>query len=65
MAWALQHGMALQVRDVMLEEAMQADELFIVNSIIGLWPVRELGQRCWDHFPISMQIRHGLDPQDT
>lgn len=65
MAWALQHGMSLQVRDVMLEEALQADELFIVNSIIGLWPVRELGQRCWNHFPITMQIRHGLDRQDT
>lgn len=65
MAWALQHGMALQVRDVMLEEALQADELFIANSIIGLWPVRELGQRCWNHFPITMQIRLGLDRQDT
>jgi len=64
MAWALQHGITLQVRDVGLEEALHADELFIVNSVIGLWPIRELGQRHWSHFPVTAQIRHGLDQQD-
>lgn len=63
MEWALQHGVTLQVRDVALEEALHADELFIVNSVIGLWPVRELEQRRWSHFPVAMQIRHGLDQQ--
>ena len=65
MAWALQHGMTLQVRDVVLEEALQADELFIVNSVIGLWPIRELEQRHWSHFPVAAQIRCGLDQQDA
>ncbi len=65
MAWALQHGMALQVRDIGLEEALHADEIFIVNSVIGLWPIRELEQRYWSHFPVAAQIRHGLDRQDT
>ena len=64
MAWALQHGIALEVRDVRLEEALHADELFIVNSVIGLWPIRELGQRHWSQFPVAEQIRHGLDRQD-
>jgi len=65
MAWALQHGVALQVRDVGLEEALHADELFIVNSVIGLWPIRELGQRQWSHFPVAVQIRLGLERQDA
>jgi len=65
MAWALQHGIALEVRDVGLEEAVHADELFIVNSVIGLWPVREMEQRHWSHFPVAEQIRHGLDRQDA
>ena len=65
MAWALQHGIALEVRDVRLEEALHADELFIVNSVIGLWPIRELGQSHWSHFPVAMQICHGLDRQDA
>ena len=64
MAWALQHGVTLQVRDVGLEQALHADELFIVNSVIGLWPIRELKQRQWSHFPVTAQIRHGLDRQD-
>ena len=64
MAWALQHGVTLQVRDVGLEEALHADELFVVNSVIGLWPVRELEQRHWTHFPVAAQIRDGLDRQD-
>ncbi|MBI5438468.1 MAG: aminodeoxychorismate lyase [Nitrosomonadales bacterium] len=65
MAWALQHGMALQVRDVGLDEALHADELFIVNSVIGLWPIRELEKRRWKNFPVTAKIRHGLDQQDA
>ena len=64
MAWALQHGMALQVRDVLLEEALHADELFVVNSVIGLWPIRELERRHWNNFPVAAQIRHDLERQD-
>jgi len=64
MAWALQHGVTLHVRDVGLEEALHADELFIVNSVIGLWPIRELEKRQWSHFPVATQIRHGLDQQE-
>ncbi len=65
MAWALQQGVALQERDVTLEEALQADEMFLVNSVIGLWPVRELEQRRWDHFPVALRIRRDLERQET
>jgi 4-amino-4-deoxychorismate lyase len=65
MAWAAQHNMPLQVRDVRLNEVLHADELFVVNSIIGLWPVRELEQRCWSDFPIAAKIRHSLNGQDA
>ena len=65
LAWALQHGIALHIRDISVEEALLADEIFIVNSIIGLWPVRELNQRHWNHFPVAMQIRHALEQQDA
>jgi 4-amino-4-deoxychorismate lyase len=65
MAWALQHGITLEVRDVGLEEALHADELFIVNSVIGLWPIRELEQRHWSRFPVAGQIRDGLGRQEA
>lgn len=60
MAWSQQQGVALQVRAVTLDEALHADELFIVNSVIGLWPIRELGQRQWKHFPLAARIRLNL-----
>jgi 4-amino-4-deoxychorismate lyase len=63
MAWATRHDMPLQVRDVELDEVLRADELFLVNSIIGLWPIRELEQCSWCTFPISAQIRHSLEEQ--
>lgn len=65
MAWAARHNMPLQVRDVGLDEMLHADELFMVNSIIGLWPVRELEQHRWSNFSIAAQIRHSLDQQDA
>lgn len=64
-AWAVQHNMPLQVRDVRLDEVLHADELFVVNSIIGMWPIRELEQRCWSDFPVAAKIRHDLEGVDA
>ena len=63
MAWAAQYRMPLQVRAVGLNEVLRADELFVVNSIIGVWPIRELDQRCWSDFPIAAKIRDYLNGQ--
>jgi 4-amino-4-deoxychorismate lyase len=65
MLWAAQHNIPLQVREVRLDEVLHADELFLVNSIIGLWPVRELEQRCWSDFPIAAKIFHSLEGADA
>ncbi len=32
----------LSIRAIMLEEAMGFDEMFVTNSLIGVWPVKEL-----------------------
>lgn len=65
MSWAKRHNMPLQVRDVSLDEVQQADELFVVNSIMVLWPLRELEQNRWSEFPIAMQIRQSLEGTDA
>lgn len=65
MAWALQHGISLQVRDVALEEVLHADELFLVNSVIGLWSVRELAQQHWSDFTTARQVRQYLEGSHT
>lgn len=62
-AWATQHKMPLQVRNIGLDEVLQADELFVVNSVIGLWSINELEQRRLSGFPIARQIRSSLFEQ--
>lgn len=64
-AWATQHKMPLQVRNIGLDEVLHADELFVVNSIIGLWSISELEQRRLSGFPIARQIRKYLFEQDV
>ncbi|MDO8263740.1 MAG: aminodeoxychorismate lyase [Gallionella sp.] len=65
MAWAAQHHMPLQVRNVGLDEVLRADELFVVNSIIGLWPISELEQHRLSGFSIARQIRKQLFQKDA
>ncbi|MBI5625630.1 MAG: aminodeoxychorismate lyase [Nitrosomonadales bacterium] len=62
-AWAAQHKMPLQVRNIGLDEVLHADELFVVNSVIGLWSINELEQRRMSGFPIARQIRKYLFEQ--
>jgi 4-amino-4-deoxychorismate lyase len=64
-ALAAQYNIPVRVRDVGLDDVMNADEVFVVNSVIGLWPVRELDQRRWPAFPVAARIRHYLTEQDS
>ncbi|MBI5430803.1 MAG: aminodeoxychorismate lyase [Nitrosomonadales bacterium] len=65
MAWAARHNLPMQVRNVRLQEVMKADEVFVVSSVIGLWPIRELEQCRWTAFPVAEQIRLSLAEQDA
>ena len=42
MDWAKQHGVTCNVADFHMDELLGADEIFLVNSVFGLWPVREV-----------------------
>jgi len=59
--WAARHNMPLQVRDISLDEVLQADELFLVNSVMILWPLRELEMNRWNSFPVATEIRRSLE----
>ncbi len=65
MAWATQHKMSLQVRNIGLDEVLHADELFVVNSVIGLWSINELEHCRLNGFPIARQIRKKLYEEDA
>ncbi len=60
MDWALKRNSPVQVREIKLDEVISADELFLTNSLIGVWPIRELQQQCWTAFPVTTQIRLAL-----
>ena len=61
--WARQHGVPCKTVDFHLEELLQADEIFLVNSVFGLWPVRELaGYRRTQH-PLAWKIQEWLNDE--
>ena len=53
-------GMKVEVRDVEFAELTKADELFLTNSVFGLWPVAQFGQRSWSNFEFVSQMREAL-----
>jgi 4-amino-4-deoxychorismate lyase len=61
MEWAKARGMPCQIRQFDLAELLAADEIFLVNSIIGLWPVRELQSRNWHQHPVARQVQEWLN----
>ena len=65
MVWAKQHKVPLQVRNIGLDEVFRADELFLVNSVFGLWPIRHFEHRSLSAFPLAGQIRSALFEQET
>lgn len=42
MRLALRLGLRVQVTDIRLETLLRADEAFLCNSVIGVWPIRAL-----------------------
>ena len=41
---------------LVIKDVLNADEVFLTNSVIGLWPVREFQQRQWQEFPLAQEI---------
>ncbi len=56
----LEHAVQMQIpseiRDVRLDEVEAADELFVCNSLIGLWPVNDFAGRRYAVGPIARRL---------
>lgn len=50
---ARREGHAVQEADVSLEDVAGAEEVFLCNSINGIWPVRSLAGRQWQPGPVT------------
>lgn len=50
----------VQVGDISLEQLLMADEVFLSNSLYGIWPVRQLEQRVWSVGPLTRKLQRSI-----
>lgn len=50
-------GIPSQVRDLPYPELEQADEVFVCNSVYGIWPVRSAGELNWSPGPLTRKLQ--------
>lgn len=62
--WAIANEMAHKIVSIRMSELIDADEIFLVNSVIGLWPIRELPGYHRTIHPISWQIQKWLTDEN-
>jgi 4-amino-4-deoxychorismate lyase len=58
--WAQQQGVPCHISKLTMADVLAADEIFLVNSVIGLWPVREMPGFKREQHPISLRIQDWL-----
>lgn len=47
---ATDHGLAVKEQQITKNQLLSADELFVCNSIIGIWPIQQIENH---HFPVG------------
>ncbi|HUP28949.1 MAG TPA: aminodeoxychorismate lyase [Usitatibacter sp.] len=52
-------------RDIRWAELEVADEAFLTNSLIGIWPIAALGDRRWGAWPIARQLQQLVARDDA
>jgi 4-amino-4-deoxychorismate lyase len=50
-------GIPLTVADISLEQLQQADEVFVCNSVYGIWPVLGCGAMSWSAGPLTRKLQ--------
>ncbi len=58
-------GIACGVRDAGFDELELADEVFLTNSVIGVWPVAALGERRWPPGPLARRFQSLIGEDDA
>ncbi|MFO2465794.1 aminodeoxychorismate lyase [Pseudomonas sp. 15FMM2] len=50
-------GIATSVIDISVEQLQQADEVFVCNSVYGIWPVLGCGAMSWSAGPLTRKLQ--------
>lgn len=53
-------GLTVTVADIGLDELLAADEIFVCNSLYGIWPVRELDGHVWPLGGLTRTLQNNL-----
>ncbi len=64
MAAAQQHGLLCRIQTVDRQRLEAADEVFLLNSLIGVWPVAALDDHVWEQGTVALRIGKWLDAAD-
>lgn len=51
-------GQVTQVTDISLDRLINADEVFVCNSLYGVWPVRQLEATVWSVGPVTRKLQY-------
>lgn len=62
--YAGRHGIACHVTHIGCERLLEAEEVLLVNSIIGVWQVRALMGKTWGPGTLVTRIRQWLDEEN-
>jgi 4-amino-4-deoxychorismate lyase len=54
-------GLRVAVEEISLRALLDADEVLVCNSVIGVWPVRAIGPRTWAPGELVPAVRRGLE----
>lgn len=63
-AAAGRNGLRCHIEAISRQRLEAATEIFLVNSLIGVWPVAVLEQRRWSNFQVAPLVRKWLDAFD-
>ncbi len=53
-------GITCKVADFALDDLLGADEVFVCNSLYGIWPVRRLESRDWPVGPLTRTLQDSI-----
>lgn len=50
-------AIAVQITDLSLQDLQQADEVFVCNSVYGIWPVQAFTSLNWPPGPLTRKLQ--------
>ena len=53
-------GRETAIRTIAREELFEADEVFYCNSVIGIWPVKRIGNKAFNGIDAGLEIMERL-----